>query len=93
MCAKSIKGRVRPADTDLAAAVRDAIEWLTTVPNETIRVTARDGWLYLGGRVDWWHQRDIIEEVTRRLPGVEAVVNSIEVRSKPTQAEVREAVL
>ena len=78
-------------DMDLAAAAADAIEWLTTVPKDTIQVTARDGWLYLEGTVDWRHQRTIVEEVTRHLPGVQGVIDSIRINSVPTQMEARAA--
>ena len=74
-------------DKDLAAAAADAIEWLTTIPQETIKVTARNGWLYLEGTVDWRHQRTTLEEVTRHLPGVQGVIDSIRIKSVPTQME------
>src|SRR5689334_7468553 len=67
----------RSADTGLAAAAAEAIEVLTTVPPESIKVTARNGWLYLEGEVDWRHQRTIVEDVTRHLPGVRGVIDSI----------------
>ena len=69
------------ADTDLAAAAADAIEVLTTVPPESIRVTARNGWLYLEGKVDWQQQRTIVEDVTRHLPGVKGVIDSISINA------------
>ena len=65
------------ADADLAAAAAEAIEWLTTVPQETIKITARNGWLYLEGTVNWQSQRTTVEDVTRVLPGVRGVVDSI----------------
>ena len=67
----------RLADTDLAAAAADAIAVLTTVPTESLKVTARNGWLYLEGAVDWRHQRVIVEDVIRHLPGVRGVTDEI----------------
>ena len=64
-------------DTDLAAAATEAIAWLTTVPQETITVTAHNGWLHLEGKVNYRHQRAILEDVTRHLPGVRGVTDSI----------------
>jgi hypothetical protein len=40
-------------DADLAAAAVEAIEILTTVPTEALRITARKGWLKFGGRGGW----------------------------------------
>jgi osmotically-inducible protein OsmY len=71
----------RSTDADLAAAAADAIEVLTTVPPESIKVTARNGWLYLEGEVDWRHQRIIVEDVTRHLPGVRGVIDSITINA------------
>jgi hypothetical protein len=42
--------RCQVTDEALAGAAAEAIEWLTTVPQETITVTARNGWLYLEGK-------------------------------------------
>jgi len=67
----------RLADTELVAAATDAIEVLTTVPQESIKVTAHNGWLHLEGTVNWRHQRTILEDVTRHLPGVRGVTDSI----------------
>jgi len=65
------------SDTALATAASEAIECLTTVPVETIHVTARHGWLHLGGTVNWEHQRITLEEVTRHLPGVRGLIDSM----------------
>ena len=67
----------RRADFELATAARDAIRWMTTVPAEAIRITAHNGHLDLGGRVEALHQRTAIEDLTRALPGVRGVTNSI----------------
>ena len=61
-------------DAELATAAADAIECLTTIPLETIQVTARNGWLQLEGTVAREQQRITLEEVTRRLPGVRGVI-------------------
>jgi len=69
------------ADTDLAAAATNAIEVLTTVPQEWLKVTARNGWLRLEGTVNSGHQRIILEDVTRHLPGVQGVIDSISINA------------
>ena len=70
-----------PTDTDLAAVAANAIEVLTTVPLESIKVSARNGWLHLEGSVEWRHQRTIVEDVTRHLPGVRGVIDEITINS------------
>lgn len=66
-------------DTGLARAAADAIGVLTTVPQESIKVTARNGWLHLEGTLNHQHQRDTVEDVTRHLPGVRGVIDSISI--------------
>jgi osmotically-inducible protein OsmY len=78
-------------DTKLAAAAVDAIEWLTTVPQETIKVTARSGWLYLEGTVNCRSQLTTVEDVTRHVPGVQGVIDTIKIDDAATQTEATTA--
>ena len=71
----------RLADRRLAAAATEAIEVLTTVPQESIKVTARDGWLWLEGTVSWRHERTIVEDVTKHLPGVRGISDLITINA------------
>lgn len=71
----------RFADAHLAAIALEAIEVLTTVPRESIQVNARNGWLHLEGTVSYQEQRTILEDVTRHLPGVRGIIDSITVES------------
>jgi len=68
------------ADEDLATSATNAIECLTTIPPEMIRVTACKGWVHLEGTVNWPDQRTTLEQVTRHLPGVQGIVDSITVQ-------------
>ena len=72
-----VKQSTRSLDTNLAEAATDAIACLTTIPQETITITARNGWLHLEGTVSYRHQRTILEDVTRNLPGVRGVTDWI----------------
>jgi osmotically-inducible protein OsmY len=69
------------ADTALAEAAIAAIETLTTIPLEAIKVTAQRGWLLLEGQVASRCERSTIEDVTRNLPGVRGVRDFIMVNS------------
>jgi osmotically-inducible protein OsmY len=40
-------------DTEIASAVRNALEWDALVPNELIQSTVSDGWVTLEGQVDY----------------------------------------
>lgn len=81
-------------DTDLAQAVRDALEWNALVPASRIRSTVSDGRVTLEGEVDSLTERDNAERPIEHMTGVRMVVNSILVKPPlpvPSE-EVRQAV-
>jgi osmotically-inducible protein OsmY len=73
------------SDEEIAATANNVIQWLTTVPPESVRVSVHDGWLLLEGELDWWHQKSTLEEVLQRLPGLKGINNliTLRVKSKP----------
>src|SRR5690349_19706427 len=52
---RGLSGRT---DTEIASAVRRALEWHTEVPHEDIQTTVTDGWVSLKGMVGQWHERE-----------------------------------
>ena len=76
-------GSVGRTDTEIAQAVRRALEWDVTVPDEQIRSTVSRGNVTLEGEVAHWNQRFDAERAIERLAGVKRVLNRIEV--KPTE--------
>jgi osmotically-inducible protein OsmY len=68
-------------DKDLAAAAADAIDVLTTIPQESIKVSARDGWVRLEGKVSGAQQRALLENISWHLPGVQGVINLITIEA------------
>src|SRR6185369_16280984 len=79
--------RFARTDTEIAGAVRNALEWDALVPNELIQSSVSDGWVTLEGEVDYWRERGDAEEAIRRLAGVVGVTNKITVRKQPIDAE------
>jgi osmotically-inducible protein OsmY len=80
-------------DTDIARAVRNALEWDVFVPDTRIRSTVSDGWVTLEGDVDFWNQRDDAEKAVRNLSGVHGVSNKIEIKLlKVIPTDVRESI-
>jgi osmotically-inducible protein OsmY len=69
-------------DSEIAAAVRNALEWDALVPNEMIQSTVSDGWVTLEGQVDYWRERNDAEKAIRRLAGVVGVINKITIHKK-----------
>lgn len=80
-------------DTDIAAAVRHALEWDAFVPDRRIRSTISSGLVTLEGDVDTFSQRDDAEHAVVKLVGVKGVINRIEVRALPVvPSEVKRAI-
>ena len=66
-------------DTDIARAVRHALEWDVRVPDDRIRTTVENGTVTLEGAVDFWSEYDDTERCVRNLAGVVHVHNLLEV--------------
>jgi osmotically-inducible protein OsmY len=75
-----VPGAATKSDTDIARAVRHALEWNVFVPEERIRSTVSGGWVTLEGDVPYWTQRDDAEEAIRKLAGVRGVTNTITIQ-------------
>jgi osmotically-inducible protein OsmY len=77
-------------DTELAHAVRQALEWDVFVPDRQVKSTVSDGVVTLTGDVQTRSEREDAERAVRNLAGVRGVVDHIEVRPSPvTPAEVK----
>jgi osmotically-inducible protein OsmY len=64
-------------DTEIAHAVRHALEWHARVPHERIRTTVSAGVVTLEGEVDYWSQFDDVSKSVHDLIGVREVRNLI----------------
>ena len=74
-------------DSEIAGAVRNALEWDALVPNELIQSTVTDGWVTLEGEVDYWRERNDAERAIRQLAGVVGVINKIMIRKQEVNAK------
>lgn len=74
------------SDSEIAGAVRNALEWDALVPNELVTSTVSDGVVTLEGEVDYWRERSDAERAIRRLAGVVGVINKITIRKQEVDA-------
>lgn len=80
-------------DSEIAGAVRNALEWDALVPNELIKSTVSNGWVTLEGEVDYWRERSDAERAIRQLAGVVDVTNKITIRKQAVdQKQLREEI-
>jgi osmotically-inducible protein OsmY len=84
-----ISGSSQRSDADIAAAALSALKWDTTVPEDRIKVTVRNGWITLEGQVDWGYQKDTAERVVSNLTGVTALSSEITVKSRVKPGDVK----
>lgn len=64
-------------DAAVAAAVANALEWDSGVPDGAIKATVRNGWITLSGSVGWEYQRAAAERAVHNLTGVRGISNTI----------------
>jgi osmotically-inducible protein OsmY len=69
-------------DTEIARAVRHALEWDAFVPDQRIRSSVSEGWVTLEGAVEYLREREDAASAVRRLGGVKGVWNQITVKPK-----------
>ncbi|PEN12922.1 hypothetical protein CRI94_13040 [Longibacter salinarum] len=80
------------SDTDIAKAAVRAIRWHTELPQDTISVKVRDGWVTLEGTVEWNYQRERAGEAVRHLTGVKGITNTLNVAPRVTSSDIRERI-
>jgi osmotically-inducible protein OsmY len=86
-------GSLERTDTEIAQAVRHALEWDVVVPDTQIRTTVSGGWVTLLGEVGTWHEHDTAERAVRNLAGVRGVTNQIKVSLPQVKTEtIREEI-
>jgi osmotically-inducible protein OsmY len=76
-------------DSDIAAAAVNGIRWITTVPEDAVKVTVRGGWLSLEGAVEEGAQRIAVENAVRYLAGVRGLTNLIAIKPKVPSTDVK----
>jgi osmotically-inducible protein OsmY len=64
-------------DSEITAAATEAINCITTVPTETIKLAAKNGWLTLNGTLDNWQEKEAAENAVHHLAGIVGVTNDI----------------
>ena len=71
-----VPGHVAHSDTDIALAVRTALEWRSFIPSDRIKTSVTRGVVTLYGTVDSWGQVADTESVAGHLAEREAVLRA-----------------
>lgn len=79
-------------DTQIAHAVRHALEWDVLVPESRIQSTVANGCVTLQGEVDYITQKEDAARAVRNLTGVSVIINEIEVKPQAGVLDVELAI-
>jgi len=79
-------------DTEIAQAVVNALKWHTSVPDDRVSITVKDGWIAFAGTLDWQYQKDAAARAVRDLAGVKGVTNEIRVQARVKTIDVRDKI-
>jgi|SRR5262245_50714017 len=72
-----ITGSLQRTDSEIAQAIRHALEWNLLVPSDRIHSTITNGWVTLEGNVEYYSERADAERAVTPLQGVRGVANNI----------------
>ncbi len=67
-------------DADIARTARNALDWMSQVPRDSVKVLVENGWITLSGTVDWRFQRQAAAGAVRYLMGATGVSDQIVVK-------------
>ena len=80
-------------DDEIAKRAIDILAWNTLVPDNSIKVLVRDGFVTLSGQVDWNYQREAAAREVQKLNGVRGLVNNITLMPNAQKVDIRQRVL
>lgn len=67
-------------DNEIAREVINAFNWNWEVPNDKVTVKVENGWITLGGELQWNYQRDAAGRSVNSLGGVKGLINNITIK-------------
>jgi osmotically-inducible protein OsmY len=79
-------------DSEVAAAVLNALKWDYSVPDDKIKVRVENGWVTLEGDVEWEFQKNAAFKAIENLVGVVGVFNIITVSPKIKPTDIKQKI-
>jgi len=97
--ALAVEIRVQPldpyirSDTEIARSAETALQYVSYLPKDAVKIIVEDGWVTLSGVVDWNYQRDNVETALRYLWGVNGISNNLTLISRAPSASIHAEIL
>jgi len=79
----------KTSDDEIARRALAILHWSAVLPDNAVTVQVQDGWIHLGGQVEWQYQRAAAEAEVRRLSGVKGVVNGITLKPRIQTTDIK----
>jgi osmotically-inducible protein OsmY len=76
-------------DSEIATNAIEALAARSSIPAEKIKVTVKNGSIFLDGEVNWKFQKDGASAAVRHLRGATDVFNRIEIKPRVSTTDVR----
>ena len=87
-----LAGDSQHTDADIAQAAANVLDWNTSVPPNRVKVLVQNGWITLGGSVEYHFQKTAAENAVHHLKGVKGVSNLIGVNPRVSAGDVIHAI-
>lgn len=70
------------SDAEIAYVIENSLGVIPFLPNASIKVMVKNGWVNLSGAVDWEYQRQATKAAIHNLMGISGVSNNITLKSQ-----------
>lgn len=84
-----LAGSNKRTDADIAGSAKNALQWRSSLPKDSVKVMVESGWVTLSGNVDWEYQRQAAAGAVRYLTGVTGVSDQIVIKPKVSLTAVK----
>jgi osmotically-inducible protein OsmY len=81
------------SDDEIAQRALNILKWSVQVPADSIQIKVEKGWVTLSGAVPWQYQRLAAESAVRKLSGIRAVANLIEIKPHVAASDVQRKIM
>lgn len=82
----------KKTDTELAAAILNALKWNTAIQEEDVKIKVEDGIVKIEGVVEWEYQRQALKRAIDYISGVRLVINLVTVKPKIRSANIQQQI-
>lgn len=85
-------GQHRVTDEEIVKRSLNVLKWNTTIPEGSVQVEVRKGWVTLKGNAVWQYQKDAAENAIRRLAGVVGINNWVEIKPQTSTIDIKKRI-